>query len=355
MTGRESRTPWWRPDRFAGRRPTLQARAAIAAALRQWFAGQGFIEVETPVLQVSPGLEPHIRPFVTQIEAPFDQGTRRMYLQSSPEYAMKKLLAAGETKIFQLARVFRNGERGATHEPEFTMLEWYRAGAGWEQLGTDCEGILRAALAAVDPGLSRGSLRWQDRAVDPAAAFERLSVAEAFSRHAGIDLLATTPDPQRPDLGQLARRAAEIGIRTSPQDSWDDIVFRILLDRIEPHLGAARPTLLHSWPASMAALARLDPHDSRVAERCELYVAGLELANGFGELTDAAEQRRRFALEQAQKRDLLGDDVPLDDDFLAALDHGLPPSAGMAMGFDRLVMLATGATEIQQVLWAPVA
>ncbi len=355
MTGRESRTPWWRPDRFAGRRPYLQARAAVAAALRQWFTGQGFIEVETPALQVSPGLEPHIRPFVTQLEAPFDQGARRMYLQSSPEYAMKKLLAAGETKIFQLARVFRNGERGATHEPEFTLLEWYRAGAGWQDLGMDCEGILRGALAAADPALSTGVLRWQDRAVDPAAPFERLSVAEAFSRHTGIDLLATAPDPQRPDTGTLARRAAEIGIKTSPQDSWDDIVFRILLDRIEPHLGTERPTLLHSYPASMAALARLDPADPRVAERCELYVAGLELANGFGELTDAAEQRRRFAAEQAQKRELLGDDVPLDDDFLAALDHGLPPSAGMAMGFDRLVMLATGATAIQQVLWAPVA
>lgn len=355
MTARESRTPWWRPDRFAERRPYLQARAAMATALRQWFAGQGFIEVETPALQVSPGLEPHIRPFVTQLEAPFDQGSRRMYLQSSPEYAMKKLLAAGETKIFQLARVFRNGERGATHEPEFTMLEWYRAGAGWQDLGADCEGILRAALAAVDPVLSTGRLRWQDRAVDPAAPFERLSVAEAFARHTGIDLLATAPDPQRPDAGRLAARAAEIGIPTSPQDTWDDIVFRILLDRIEPHLGAQRPTLLHSYPASMAALARLDPTDARLAERCELYVAGLELANGFGELTDAAEQRRRFAGEQAQKREFLGDDVPLDDDFLAALDHGLPPSAGMAMGFDRLVMLATGATDIRQVLWAPVA
>ena len=355
MTARESRTPWWRPDRFAERRLYLQARAAIAAALRQWFTGEGFIEVETPALQVSPGLEPHIRPFATQAEAPFDQGSRRMYLHSSPEYAMKKLLAAGETKIFQLARVFRNGERGATHEPEFTLLEWYRAGAGWERLGADCEGILRAALAAVDPALSRGVLRWQGRAADPAALFDRLSVADAFARYTGIDLLATAPDSQRPDTAVLARRAAEIGIRTSPQDGWDDIVFRILLDRIEPHLGAPRPTLLHSWPASMAALARLDPTDARVAERCELYVGGLELANGFGELTDAAEQRRRFAAELAQKREMLGDDVPLDDDFLAALDHGLPPSAGMALGFDRLVMLATGATEIQQVLWAPVA
>ena len=355
MTARESRTPWWRPDRFAERRPYLHARAAIATALRQWFTSQGFIEVETPALQVSPGLEPHIRPFTTTLEAPFDQGSRRMYLQSSPEYAMKKLLAAGETKIFQLARVFRNGERGSTHEPEFTMLEWYRAEAGWQDLGADCEGLLRAALAAVDPALSMGRLRWQDRAVDPAAPFERLSVAEAFTRHTGTDLLATAPDPQRPDAGRLAAHASEIGIPTSPQDTWDDIVFRILLDRIEPHLGAQLPTLLHSWPASMAALARLDPTDARVAERCELYVAGLELANGFGELTDAAEQRRRFALEQVQKRELLGDDVPLDDDFLAALDHGLPPSAGMAMGFDRLVMLATGATEIRQVLWAPVA
>jgi elongation factor P--(R)-beta-lysine ligase len=299
-------------------------------------------------------MEVHLKAFATELEAPFGQALRKFYLHTSPEFAMKKLLAAGEPRIVQFARVYRNGERAATHHPEFTMLEWYRAGADWTALVADCEGILRAALAAVPPALSGGALRWRAGAADPSAPFERVSVAEAFARHAGIDLHATAPDPARPDAAVLAAAARRIGIATQPQDSWEDVFFKIFLDRVEPKLGIGRPAILHSYPASMAALAQIDRADPRVAERCELFVAGLELANGFGELTDAAEQRRRFESDMAKKQALYGDRVPIDEDFLAAVG-AMPEAAGMALGFDRLMMCATGAERIEDVLWAPVA
>jgi len=343
---------WWNRDDFAGRRPRLLARNAALAALRRWFAAEGFVEVETPALQVSPGMEVHLKAFSTELEEPFG-GRRRLYLHTSPEFAMKKLLAAGETRVFQFARVFRNGERAATHHPEFTMLEWYRADADWTALTADCEAILRAVLAAVPAALSAGALRWLGRAADPAGKFERLSVAEAFRRGAGIDLLATAPDPRAPDAAALAAEAQRIGVATQPQDSWEDVFFKIFLDRIEPQLGCGRPTLLHSYPASMAALARIDPADPRVAERCELYVAGLEIANGFGELNDPVEQRRRFEADMARKEALYGKRFPIDEDFIAAVG-AMPRAAGMALGFDRLMMLATGAERIEEVLWAPV-
>jgi lysyl-tRNA synthetase class 2 len=345
---------WWDRDHFALRRPRLLARNAALAAIRHYFADEGFVEVETPALQVSPGMEVHLKAFATELEEPFGQARRKLYLHTSPEFAMKKLLAAGEPRLFQFARVFRNGERAPTHHPEFTMLEWYRAGADWTELIADCEGVLRAALAAVPHSLSNGALRWRDQAADPGSPFELLSVADGFRRHAGIDLLATAPDPLRPDAAVLAAAARRIGIATQPQDSWDDVFFKIFLERIEPRLGIGRPTILHSYPASMAALARIDPLDSRVAERCELFVAGLELANGFAELTDPAEQRRRFEADMATKQSLYGERFPIDKDFIAAVGR-MPRAAGMALGFDRLIMCATGAERIEDVLWAPVA
>lgn len=345
---------WWHRDEFARRRPRVLARNVAQAAIRRWFADQGFVEVETPALQVSPGMEVHLKAFATELEEPFGEARRKFYLHTSPEFTMKKLLAAGEPRIFQFARVYRNGERAATHHPEFTMLEWYRAGAGWTALGADCEGILRTVLAAVPQALSAGALRWRGATADPTAPLERISVADAFARHSGIDLHATAPDPARPDASVLAAAARRIGIATQPHDTWEDVFFKIFLDRVEPKLGFGRPALLHGYPASMAALARIDRADPRVAERCELFVAGLELANGFGELTDAAEQRRRFEADMAKKQELYGERFPIDEDFLAAVG-AMPEAAGMALGFDRLMMLATGAESIDDVLWAPVS
>jgi len=327
----------WRPDKLAKRLPNLQVRARLQAAMRQWFAEQGFIEVETPILQVAPGAEVHLAGFVTDWELP-DGDEKVRWLHSSPEFAMKKLLAGGVTQLFQFARVFRNAEGSALHHPEFTMLEWYRAGAGYGTIMEDCAALLR--LTGVK------ELRWQDKVCDPAAPPERLTVAQAFERHAGVDVLATA--------GNAQALSHASGIAMHAGDSWDDVFFRVMFDRIEPHLGMGRPTILCEYPISMAALARAKPGDRRVAERFELYACGVELANAFGELTDPAVQRARLSADMDEKERLYGLRWPVDEDFLAALEHGLPDCAGIALGFDRLVMLATGARHIEDVLWLPV-
>ena len=327
----------WRPDKLSRRLPNLQARARLQTAMRQWFVQEGFVEVETPILQVAPGAEVHLAGFVTDWELP-DGEERERWLHSSPELAMKKLLAGGVEKLFQFARVFRNAESSALHHPEFTMLEWYRANTGYETIMEDCNALL--ALAGVK------ELRWQDQVCDPAAVPERLTVAEAFQRHAGVDLFAT--------IGHAEMLARAAGIAMHAGDSWDDVFFRIMFDRIEPHLGMGRPTVLCEYPISMAALARAKPRDPRVAERFELYCCGVELANAFGELTDPEIQRARLQADMDEKERLYGVRWPVDADFLAALDHGLPQCSGIALGFDRLVMLATGASHIEDVLWLPV-
>ncbi len=342
--------PFWDPAAHARRRPYLAARARVLGALRALFDAQGFNEVETPALQVSPGLEVHLRAFATELNEPFGQGTRRMYLHTSPEFAMKKLLAAGEEKIFQFARVFRDGERGPTHHPEFAMLEWYRAGASLADLASDCAAILAAAQSAA----GGGPLRWRGATCDGNAEIEVLSVAQAFGKFCGIDILATAPDPAAPDATLLREAAKRAGHALPASGDWEDLFFHLFLSAIEPRLGIGRATLLTEYPASMAALARVSPADPRVSLRAELYVCGLELANGFDELTDAAAQRARFEADMKKKQALYGARYPVDDDFLAALAH-MPAAAGMALGLDRLVMLATGAEDITDVLWVPVA
>ncbi len=342
--------PWWHPDRLAARRAKLAARGRVRQAVRDFFAAAGYVEVETPSLQASPGLEPHLRAFATVLHDPGEPGGRPRYLHTSPEFAMKKLMAGRMDRIWQLAHVYRDGERGATHHPEFAMLEWYRAGASYRDLMDECEGLLRAAQDAVEAD----ALRWRGRRADARLPWQRLSVAEAFLRYTGIDLLVTAPDPQAPDAALLASEAARVGIAPHPGDDWETLFFRIFLDRIEPHLGIGAPTILYDYPIAMAALSRRKPDDHRLAERFELYVCGLELANAFGELTDPAEQRRRLIADQARKRALYGETYPIDADFLAALEYGMPDCAGIALGFDRLVMLATGADHIEEVLWAPV-
>jgi lysyl-tRNA synthetase class 2 len=340
-------SPWWRPDVYADRRPFLLARDRIMSGLRQWFRIRGFLEVETPALQVSPGNETHLHAFATALSAP-GGADFPLYLHTSPEFACKKLLAAGERRLFTFARVFRNRERGALHHPEFTMLEWYRADEPYETLMTDCTAILAEAARAA----GRQTLQRKDRAADPFAPFGRLTVAEAFSRFAGIDLLATLPNG-RPDLARFAVAARAVGIRLADDDTWSDIFSRVLVEKIEPRLGIGAPTLLDEYPLPEAALAR-PTADPRVAQRFELYACGVELANGYGELTDPDEQRRRFEAAMAEKERRYGVRYPIDPDFIAAL-AAMPPASGIALGFDRLVMLATGATRIEQVLWAPVA
>ncbi len=278
-----------------------------------------------------------------------DGGVSRLYLHTSPEFAMKKLLAAGEPRLFTLARVFRNRERSATHHPEFTMLEWYRAGAPYADLMDDCAALLRAAAEAA------GGRRWSHRGrdCDPLAAPERVSVAEAFARHAGVDLLATL-DGAEPDRDALVRRAEAAGVPCAADDTWSDAFSRVLSARVEPHLGLGRPTVLDLYPAPEAALARPTRDDPRTAERFELYCCGVELANGFGELTDAVEQRRRFEAAMAGRAARGQDSYPIDEDFLDALG-AMPDASGIALGFDRLVMLAAGAPDVERVMALPVA
>ena len=342
--------PWWYPEALARRLPHLEARGRVTAALRAFMVERGMTEVETPALQVSPGLEPHLLAFATELQGVHPEDRRTLHLHTSPEFAMKKLLVAGLPRIWQLAKVFRNGERSDTHHPEFSMLEWYRAGAGTAELMADCVALVRTAAGAA----GRAGFRFRGVDCDPYGEWHTLSVAEAFSAYAGIDLLATTPDPYAPDRSLLAAAARAAGIRVGEGDRWDDIFFRVMFERIEPALGAGVPTFLTDYPVSMAALARPKPEDPRLAERFELYVCGLELANAFGELTDAAVQRARFEADQALQERLYGRRTPIDQEFLAALTYGMPESAGIALGFDRLVMLCAGVETIEEVLWAPV-
>ena len=344
-----SAPPWWRPDIHADRRPFLLARAKIVRAVRGWFEARDFLEVEAAALQVSPGNQAHLHAFATDIVGP-DGGARRLYLHTSPEFACKKLLAAGERRIFDLARVWRNRERGPLHHPEFTLLEWYRAEAPYETLMADCAALL--TLAAETAGTRRFEFR--GRACDPFAEPERITVAQAFERFAGVDLLASVDTGGATDRDGLAAAVRQAGLRVAEDDTWADLFSRVLVEKIEPNLGVGRPAILCEYPTAEAALARPKPADRRVAERFELYACGVELANAFGELTDPDEQRTRFQAEMAEKARLYGETYPIDEDFLAAL-AGMPEASGAALGLDRLVMLASGAQRIDQVIWTPVA
>ena len=340
-------SPWWAPARHADVRPFLAARAAISRAVRAWFDEQGFAEVETGILQVSPGNEIHLHAPRTELDRA--DGTRlTRYLRTSPEFAAKKLLAAGEAKIFEFARVFRDRERGELHLPEFTMLEWYRANAAYDAVMADS--IVLIALAAQATGIEHFSFR--GKTADPFAEPELLTVAAAFERFAGIDLLATVPDGEG-DRAGLAAAAGE-RVRITDDDTWSDIFSKVLVEHVEPNLGQGRLTILFEYPAPEAALARAKASDPRVAERFEIYACGVELANGFGELTDAAEQRLRFVAAMDEKARRYGERYPLDEEFLEAVAK-MPQASGVALGFDRLVMLASGALRIDQVVWTPPA
>lgn len=328
-------TPRWHPDSLAGRLPFLRRRTLVMAAVRAFFVARGYTEVETPYAVPAPGEEVHLATFRTERVAP--TGERHpLWLHTSPEFAMKRLLVGGAGNIFQMARVWRNNEGSDLHAPEFTMLEWYRPGATMADLMDETEALLRAVLPPVV------TCRGITTALDIAA--ERLTMADAFARYVGADVLGTE--------GDVAALASQAGTRPRNGEGWEDLFFRLLLERVEPAIGRDRPTFLTHWPAAQAALARRDPADARVAERFELFVCGIELANAFIELTDPAEQRARFLADRARRHQLYGgDDWDLDEDFLAALEHGMPPSGGIALGLDRLAMLASGAARIDQVLW----
>src|SRR5258706_4429928 len=302
------RSPWWDRRLHEDRRPFLLARARIRDAIRSFFREADFIEVECGALQISPGNEAHLHVFVTEQIGP-DGASKRLYLHTSPEFAYKKLLAAGERRIFSLAPVYRNRERGALHAPEFTMLEWYRAGEPYDAVIEDCLSIVRLAAETAPSRM----LSFRERTCDPFAEPERVSVADAFANFAGIDLLATLDGKGSPDRDALANQAESAAIKIAADDNWSDIFSRPLVECVEPNLGLARPTILDRYPRVEAALARPAPDDARVAERFELYCCGVELANGFGELTDTMEQRRRFEAEMDEKARIHGERYPIDE------------------------------------------
>jgi elongation factor P--(R)-beta-lysine ligase len=337
---------WWTPAIHADRRPLLLTRNRIQAAVRAWLAEAGFTEVDPAALAISPGNEAHLHAFRTEAIG-HDGLPRAMYLHTSPEFAMKKLLAAGETRIHAFSHVWRNRERGPLHSPEFTMLEWYRVGEGYERLMADTIALLR--LAAGD-----GVLRFREGVCDPFLEPEKVSVADAFARYAGVDLMASIGAEGDVSAEVLGPELDRVGVRRASDDTWSDMFSRVISEKVEPHLGMGRVTILDLYPAAEAALARKVAGDPRVAERFEVYACGVELANGFGELTDPEEQRRRFVLEMDEKARVYGERYPLDEEFLEALKI-MPPAAGIAMGFDRVVMLATGAPRIEDVMWVPVA
>ncbi|HWA21673.1 MAG TPA: EF-P lysine aminoacylase EpmA [Caulobacterales bacterium] len=317
-------TTWKGAERHADKRPFLLARARILAAVRAWFAAEGFVEADLGAIVPVPGAETHISAFAIE----------GGYLHASPEFAMKGLLAAGERKIYRLGHVYRRGESGPLHAPEFTMLEWYRSEAPYTAIMDDCLAIIGAAAGAVD----RDGLRWKGAAARVDVAPGKITVAEAFERFAGADVLSES-------VNAFGNAVA------GKDDTWSDLFSRALTGRVEPGLDRNALTFLYEYPIAEAALARPCPHDRRVAERFELYACGVELANGYGELNDAEEQRRRFVAAMDEKERRYGERWPVPEAFLEALAH-MPAASGCALGVDRLVMLLSDATKIDDVMWS---
>ncbi|MBI1302019.1 MAG: EF-P lysine aminoacylase GenX [Alphaproteobacteria bacterium] len=336
---------WWYPHNFEKKRLFLEKRAQTIKAVRAFFDGRAFMEVETPALQVCPTFDPHIHGFKTDLLDLDHSHKKTLYLHTSPEFDMKKLLVAGMEKIYQICPVYRNAEGSKLHSPTFSLLEWYRAGEDYRVLMGESMDLLRY----VADKLCISAYNFHEFSCDPFQEPEKLSVRDAFLKFFKIDL-----NNYINNLKDFSNVISQKNIRVTEQDSWDDVFHAAMAERIEPHLGMDRPTILYDYPVSMASLSRKKPEDPRYAERFELYVCGVELANAFSELTDAAEQHARFKEEMVLKKKLYGETYPADEEFFMALEYGMPESAGIALGVDRLVMLATGATNINDVLWAPV-
>lgn len=332
----------WLPSHFKQKKQNLAVRQQVMKAIRRFFDDQGFAEVETPILQVCPVMDAHIHGFATDLKGVDLKVKDTLYLHTSPEFAMKKVLVAGMERIYQICHVFRNGEHSKRHRSEFTMIEWYRAGADYTHIMDDCVGLVRSIAQTV--GIEH--FTYKDMKCDPFVEWERVTVCEAFQRYADIEL-----EQYLEDTDGLREAVKGLGLHTADDDAWDDLFFRVMDDRIEPFLGRERPAFLCDYPVSMASLSRKKLDDPRFAERFELYMCGVELGNAFSELTDAAEQRKRFEIEMAEKERIYGERYPVDEDFIEALEYGMPESGGIAVGIDRLVMLACGADDIEQVLW----
>lgn len=316
----------------------LEQRGKVLKAVRDWFWSKGFLEVETPIAVRLPGMEPHLDVLKTQFTGLALEGQKPqsedLYLITSPEYAMKKLLVAGHEKIFQITKCFRNKEHESTlHNPEFTMLEWYRAYASYEDWIRDAEEMVTSLAKMFNVTLAEG--------------WEKVKVKDLFQKYAGI------AHEDFEDVEKFRKAVSSIGYRVAAETSYEDMFFMVFLNEIEPKLGIEKPTIVYEYPSQMAALAKKCEHDPRYAERAEIYINGMELANGFTELNDPIEQAERLEAERAERQKLKKDDYPVDQSFIRALEFGMPPSGGVALGVDRLVMLLTGAVDIRDILAFP--
>jgi lysyl-tRNA synthetase class 2 len=316
----------WRPTASL---EAIRLRAEVLAKIRSFFAERDYLEVETPALAAAPATDLHLQAMSCRYRGPGADDGCELFLQTSPEFAMKRLLAAGSGPIYQIGKAFRNGEAGNRHNPEFTILEWYRPGWDHHALMDEIDELLGSILGA--------------------EAAERLTFAEAFDRHAVTDVFQAS-------AAELGSRARDLISGDAPdlgddRNGWLDL---LISQALEPHLGHGRPSFIHDWPADRAALARVRPGDPPLAERFEVYVEGIELANGYHELIDPAEQRRRFETDLEARRRARLPEPPIDERFLGALEHGLPDCAGVALGVDRLVMLAAGTRNIADVLAFPI-
>lgn len=328
---------WWHPDHFSQKIPFLKQRARVIRNVRSYFNDLGYLEIETPALQYSPGIEVHIKAFETEYTSPDLSSRQKFFLHTSPEFAMKKCLVGGVDKIYQICKTFRNAENSPNHSPEFTMLEWYHTGISYTDLMQECIGLLRA--------VTPDSYKFRGMTSNPHQDWEIISVCETFKKYADIDL-----ENALDDLDTFKAQAADL---YHDGDTWDDLFFRVFLEKIEPNLGHPVPTIIYDYPIHMASLSRQKESDPRFCERFEVYVCGLELANAFGELCDATEQEKRFVENMAEKKRLYGDDYPIDTDLVDALKHSMKDVSGIALGIDRLVMLATNAKTIDDVLIMP--
>ena len=321
---------WWNPEIYIKNTPLRAVRGKVIQTIRKYFSKQGLTEVDTPTLQPAPSDEVHLKCFQTG----------DFYLHTSPELAMKKLLVAGEKAIFQICHTYRDEPVSDTHSPEFTMLEWYRVGTDYSAMMKDTIAIVRACCKAC--GVT--NLRHNERICDPFKRWQKLTVEQAFKKYAGVNLWAK----------DLRAEAERIGIDCSDNDTWEDIFFRIMLNKVEYKLGDGVPTILCEYPTQLGALARTKPGNTKVCERFEVYASGVELCNAFSELNDAKEQRERFKANYAERKRLYGWDDPMDEDFLMALEYGMPDASGNALGVDRLIMLISGAEKLSDTQWVPV-
>ena len=321
---------WWQPELFKNKIPYLKKRVEIIYQIREFFNSRDYLEVETPALQISPCMEPHLQAFKTEHLG------EEIYLHTSPEFAMKKLLVAGLPKIYQISKTFRNEHQSSLHSPEFSLLEWYQTGLSYKDMMQETMALLRH--------LAKDKLKYKNLECDVSEEWEVITFVEALKKYADVDVSNNLQD-----LEYIKIEAQRIGTYISPSDDWDNAVLKIFMDKVEPNIGAPVPAIICDYPISMAALARAKPEDERFAERFEVYICGIELCNAFGELTDAKIQRERFEADVKKRKELYGQDYPIDEDFLKAIEFGLPECSGNALGVDRLVMLLTGAEDITSV------